>query len=148
MTCPKVSFGRDGLDFGMGFYATELLEQAWKWADRISRQRAEKAVVSMYSFDDEKAAKKYRMLRFDAYDSDWLKFIVACRGGYNPSDQYDYVEGGVANDRVVDTVEGYINGTVDESHAIVELAKHQPNHQICFLNQQVIDECLTFEKSI
>ena len=145
---PKVDAGREGLDFGQGFYTTEIIDQARKWADKTSRQRLEVAVVNEYLFNDEKAREKYSFLTFDAYDREWLDFIVRCRGGYNPFVKYDCVEGGVANDRVIDTVEGYINGTIDAEHALKELSKHQPNHQICFLNQELVDECVRFVKAI
>ena len=54
----------------------------------------------------------------------------------------------MANDRVVDTVEGFMNGTIDEAHALAELSKHQPNNQICILNQEIIDKHLTFTQTV
>lgn len=144
---PKVDAGRLGLDFGRGFYATTLFEQACKWAQRASRQRLVPPVVNVYNFDEVKA-RAYRRLSFEEYDNRWLEFIVSCRGGYDPSVKFDYIEGGVANDRVIDTVEGYINGTIDAEHALAELSKHRPNHQICFLNANVVQECLTFKEAI
>ena len=141
---PDVNSGRTGLDFGRGFYVTELKEQAEKWAERAARQRKENPKVSEYDFDFANAVAKYRYLSFETYDMEWLQFIVSCRGGYNPAVDYDFVEGGVANDRVIDTVEGYINGTIDAENALLELSRHRPNHQICFLNQELIDEFVTF----
>lgn len=145
---PKVDAGRPGLDFGCGFYTTKILTQAQKWADRASRQLSEPAVVNVYSFDEGKAQEEYRKLCFEAYDLEWLQFIVKCRKGFDPSDEYDYVEGGVANDRVVDTVEGFINGTIDAEHALNELSKYQPNHQICFLNQSLVDKYVSFVSTL
>ena len=65
-----------------------------------------------------------------------------------PWKEYDCIEGGIANDRVIDMVEGYIAGTVSAEYALQELSKHQPNHQICILNQQVIDKYLHFKDAI
>lgn len=45
---------------------------------------------------------------FEAYNGEWLEFIVASRKGLNPATNYDYIEGGIANDRVIDTVNLYI----------------------------------------
>jgi hypothetical protein len=45
-------------------------------------------------------------------------------------------------------VEGYIAGTVSAEYALQELSKHQPNHQICILNQQAIDKYLHFKEAI
>lgn len=144
---PKVDVGRLGLDFGRGFYATTIFEQACKWAQRASRQRLVPPVVNAYIFDKEKAVT-YRGLSFNEYDIKWLEFVVSCRGGYDPSKKFDFIEGGVANDRVIDTVEGYINGTIDAEHALNELSRHRPNQQICFLNESVIRECLTFKEVV
>ena len=61
---------------------------------------------------------------------------------------YDLIEGGVANDNVIDTVEDYIRGRMSAEAALVELSKHQPNNQFCILNQEIIDLHLHFVKSI
>lgn len=49
---------------------------------------------------------------FTAYDKDWLDFIVGNRQGKNPAKDYDYIEGGIANDRVIDTVNLYMKQRV------------------------------------
>ncbi|MCQ2193131.1 MAG: DUF3990 domain-containing protein [Paludibacteraceae bacterium] len=138
---PLAKIGRDNLDFGKGFYVTRRLQQAKEWAERTARQRIESPVVNIYSLDIDKL-EIYRYKKFEHYDREWLNFIVSCRKGYDAAIDYDCVEGGVANDRVIDTVEGFINGTIDEEHAIRELSKHSPNNQICILNQEIIDKYL------
>ncbi|MCF0197342.1 MAG: DUF3990 domain-containing protein [Bacteroidaceae bacterium] len=145
---PLVHVGRSNLDFGRGFYLTRIKQQAEEWALRASRKMLLQPVVNQYELDMDTVASAYRLLTFEKYDSEWLHFIVSCRNGYDPAVSYDCIEGGVANDRVVDTIEGFINGTVDEVHALAELAKHQPNNQICILNQDVIHNCLKFIKTL
>ena len=61
---------------------------------------------------------------------------------------YDVIEDGVANDRVIDTVEAFKAGQVTEEKALNELSKHQPNNQICILKQEVVDKFLIFQKSV
>lgn len=141
---PLVKIGRKNLDFGQGFYVTRRLTQAKEWADRTARQHMECPVVNEYELDIDAIAENYRYLLFESYNSEWLHFIVNCRNGNDPSNDYDCIEGGVANDRVIDTVEGFINGTIDEEHALMELSRHQPNNQICILKQNIIDNCLKF----
>ena len=148
ITHPLVSAGRPGLDFGQGFYVTLMAEQAKLWADRMARQRRTKGVLSVYTLDIEALRAKYSYLFFPKYDSAWLNFIANSRTGKKPWAGYDCIEGGIANDRVIDMVEAYIAGTVSAEYALSELSKHQPNHQICILNQQAIDECLHFKQSI
>ena len=89
----------------------------------------------------------FKLLRFDAYDQDWLNFIVASRNGKQPWTGYDIIEGGVANDRVIDTIEDYLNDIITIEQALGQLVYAQPNHQICLLNQQLIDTHLHFDKS-
>lgn len=145
---PLAKVGRKNLDFGQGFYVTRRLIQAQDWALRTSRQQLANPLVNEYELDIDSIINYSRYLRFETYDSDWLQFIVSCRQGYDPSVEYDCIEGGVANDRVIDTVEGFLNGTVDEVHALAELSKHQPNNQICLLSQRIIDSYLVFKQTI
>lgn len=145
---PLVALGRPNLDFGQGFYVTNLREQAERWATRIATRRMEKPMLNVYDFDVDAAKRNYRYLKFDSYDKAWLDFIVANRMGKMEWKDYDVVEGGVANDNVIDTVEDYIRGRMSAEAALVELSKHQPNNQFCILNQEIIDLHLHFVESI
>ncbi len=60
---------------------------------------------------------------------------------------YEIVAGGVANDRVFDTVELYFEGIISKRDAIGRLAFEKPNFQICLRTQKAIDEYLVFERS-
>ena len=140
---PLVSIGRKDLDFGPGFYLTPLFEQASKWALRIKAiRRAEEAIVNIYEFTQPRHCK---VKRFDAYNKEWLDFIVDSRKGKQPWKEYDIIEGGVADDRVIDAVEAYINGYADVEHTLRQLIYHKPNYQICILNQQKADKYLQFK---
>lgn len=145
---PLVALGRPNLDFGQGFYVTNLREQAERWATRIATRKMENPMLNVYEFDRDAAKRDYRYLKFDAYDKSWLDFIVANRKGKMLWKDYDVVEGGVANDTVIDTVEDYIRGRMSAEAALVELSKHRPNNQFCILNQEIIDLHLRFVESI
>ena len=82
---------------------------------------------------------------FTAYDKDWLDFIVGNRQGKNPAKDYDYIEGGIANDRVIDTVNLYITGFYETESALQQLAFHKPNNQICILNQDLLNKYLEYD---
>ncbi len=84
---------------------------------------------------------------FTAYDKDWLDFIVGNRQGKNPAKDYDYIEGGIANDRVIDTVNLYITGFYETESALQQLAFHKPNNQICILNQELINKYLEYVRT-
>lgn len=137
---PLCAAGRDYLDFGKGFYLTDIREQAVEWATRIANTGLPQW-LNIFQFNDERL-EGYRMKTFTAYDGDWLQFIAESRRGLKPWAEFDIIEGGVADDRVVDTIEYYLNGDITVEMALRRLSMHRPNNQICILNQSVIDNCL------
>ena len=140
---PLVNIGRKDLDFGPGFYLTPLYEQASKWAVRIKTiRKASQAIINNYEYSE---PSNYNIKRFDAYDKEWLNFIVDSRAGKQPWRDFDIVEGGVADDRVIDAVEAYINGYADVEHTLSKLVYHKPNYQICILSQEIVDKYLHFQ---
>ena len=143
---PLVNVGRKDLDFGPRFYLTPMEEQARKWAVRLKTiRRAEQAVVNVYTFSlpDDCSVK-----RFEAYDKEWLDFIVASRTGRRPWQGYDVVEGGIADDRVIDAVEAYINGYTTVELTLRQLVYHKPNYQVCILNQDIANRFLKYQSHI
>ena len=103
---PDLVHSRETVDFGRGFYTTPIYEQAVKWCEKFKR-RGKQGIVSHYSFD-EQAYQKLKTLKFDSYSEEWLDFILNCRTGNDTTD-YDIVTGGVANDKVFNTVELYFD---------------------------------------
>lgn len=146
---PNCSIGRDNLDFGRGFYLTAIQKQAEEWARRTTFDRGNGVpTVNIYEFDRTGAMTGAKYKIFQAYDEDWLEFIVSCRRGDSVWRHYDIIEGGVANDRVIDTVRLYIYGFVNKEYALGELSKHQPNNQICFISQEMLDKYLTLIETV
>ncbi len=141
---PNVEFSRRKVDFGAGFYTTPILEQAKNWSGRFLR-RQETAYVSYYDFD-EKLFENFNVRSFDSYSEEWLDFILTCRTGLDNS-EYDIVIGGVANDKVFNTVELYFDNLIDKGQALERLLYEEPNVQICFRNQDIINKYLRFVKS-
>lgn len=142
---PLSHVGRDHLDFGKGFYLTDMREQAVGWATRIANMGLPQW-LNVYQLDDE-MLDGYRQKTFEAYDAEWLRFIAQSRTGQKPWEGYDLIEGGIADDRVVDTIEYYLNGDITEEMALRRLSLHRPNNQICLLSQTLIDCCLHYVKS-
>lgn len=139
---PLANFGRKNLDFGPGFYLTPLRNQAESWARRMRViKKARAAYVNSYEFS---MPEHCRVRTFAAYDAEWLDFMVKSRQGLDPWRDYDIVEGGVADDRVIDSVEAYISGYADIETTLSKLIYHKPNLQICILSQEVINRSLTF----
>ena len=142
---PICRFGRKNLDFGQGFYVTDIREQAITWANNMSRNRNMPPLLNRYHLDRESLLKHANCKIFKAYDEEWLTFIIGNRSGEDLAKEYDYVEGGVANDRVIDTVNLYMAGLIDATSALRELSKHRPNNQICILNQDIVNNYLIYD---
>lgn len=143
---PLALAGRRNLDFGIGFYTTRLKPQAQKWATLVAsrKKRSTQGIVSIYEYNaEETMLAGYVHKNFPEYDMEWLEFVVACRNGEDNT-EYDIVEGGVANDQVIDTVEDYENGRITADQALDQLKYKKPNNQICFRNQEIIDKFLHY----
>ena len=144
VSSPDTIHSRKTVDFGQGFYVTPIDDQARNWSEKF-KHRGKQAVVSRYRFD-EAALEETKTLSFDSYSEEWLEFILNCRSGKDTAD-YDIVIGGVANDKVFNTVELFFDGLIDKTEAISRLRYEKPNLQICFRTQSVIERYLKFEWS-
>lgn len=141
---PDVRHSRKHLDFGLGFYLTPLEKQARDYGQRFVR-RGEPAILNIYELSDEIANISRKV--FPAYDGEWLDYVTACRKGL-PHEQYDIIEGGIADDQVFDTVDLYLQSIYTREQALDQLQWKKPNHQLCITSQRVIDHFLQFVESV
>ncbi len=147
---PEISKGRTKVDFGQGFYLTGIKSQAEKWSKVIAIRKgpAFRPIVNMFELNEDLFNQSdFSIKRFEEYNIEWLQYVVDCRRGGNLQKQYDLVEGGVANDNVIDTVEDFENGRITTEQALGQLVYKQVNHQVCIRNQQIIDKYLQFVSS-
>lgn len=135
---PDTIHSREYLDFGKGFYLTSLYDQAVKYAQRFIRRNRE-AWLNAYEFECE--LSEWKVLRFDSYDKEWLQFVANCRAGKDDTD-YDIVISGIANDRVIQTLDRYFEGEISEVETLGLLKYERPNIQYCIRSQQMLDSCL------
>ena len=135
-----VYYSRGYLDFGKGFYLTSLYEQAQKYAMRFLL-RKQKAYINEYLLDDE--LRNFKIKTFHSYDEEWLDYVGKCRKG-TQTEQFDLVEGWIANDKVFNTIDLYFAGTMNKDDALGKLSFEHPNHQLCILNQEIIIRHLHF----
>lgn len=126
--------GRANLDFGKGFYVTNIRSQAEFWAARTGRFHKTEGVVSEFEFYERAFSDEmYKVLRFVNYNEEWLDFVILNRDPITEEQRHDYdvVEGPVANDDVNDRINDYLAGFVSKPEFLNELVRHQPTHQIC-----------------
>ena len=140
---PDTKHSRLYLDFGRGFYLTSLHEQAVRYAQRFMR-RGQQAWLNTYQFTCDEGM--WNVKRFESYDKQWLDFVAQCRDGKNVGD-YDMVVGGIANDRVIITLDRYFTGEISQEEALGILRYEKPNIQYCIRSEKMLQECLTLIKS-
>ena len=145
---PDITFSREKVDFGKGFYVTPLKSQAERWCEKFIR-KGQTAYLNVYEFDESALNDTLiRLKKFTSYDSEWLDYVFACRKGENIYKQYDIVIGGIANDRIFATIDAYFSGYMSKEMALDKLRFERPNAQICILSQDVLQRILKFKESI
>lgn len=141
---PDIRHSRPNLDFGKGFYLTFLRSQSERYGERF-KTLGEVAIMNIYEFDDIRPNFTHKI--FPEYNGEWLDFVASCRKGVN-NDKYDVIEGGIADDKVFNTIDLYFSGIYTKEQALDQLLYKKPNHQICIASQAVLDKHLHFIESI
>jgi hypothetical protein len=141
---PDTQHSRKYLDFGRGFYLTSIYDQAVRYAQRFKR-RKQQAWLNTYelTISDE---SQWKILRFEAYDANWLDFVAQCREGNDVGD-YDMIIGGIANDRVIITLDRYFAKEISQEEALGLLRFEKPNIQYCICSERMLQACLTYISS-
>ena len=139
---------KGGKDFGRGFYVTNIFSQAEIWASRKGRNK--KGVVTEFEFDEFFFEDDLvKVLRFEEYTEEWLDFVVLNRKNKSRKYQvhdFDIIEGPVADDKVTEQIDNYIDGIISKEDFLNDLI-HLPSHQICFCTVQSL-QALTLSKPI
>ena len=68
---PVCRLGRGNLDFGQGFYVTDMKEQALQWAITTAMRRKASPIINVYQLDREAILLEARCKLFTAYDMEW-----------------------------------------------------------------------------
>lgn len=141
---PDTMHSRKDLDFGVGFYFTSIRLQAEKYARRFHR-RNKQAWMNVYDFSEDWNGWKVKI--FSEYDEEWLDFVMRCRSGEMVGD-FDLIVGGIADDKVFDTVDLYTEALISKEEAIKRLAYIKPNIQYCIRTDAMLQQCLIFKEAI
>ena len=139
---PDIEYSRNNLDFGKGFYLTKDHDQAEKWALRFMKQKLD-CVVNVYDVNLDYLEKNSQMKIFDSYNEEWLHFVISHRQG-KTIEGFDVISGGIANDKVFNTIELFLNGLIHETEALGRLQYQQPNWQMCIRNQNILNTAVQF----
>lgn len=141
---PNVSFSKNYLDFGKGFYVTTYKEQAERWALRKALRLNKEAIVNIYELNEDNNAK---ILNFETENEAWIDFVCDCRRGGKEYENFGIIKGGVADDNVFKAIDMYEKGIWDKKRTLEEMKYYKTNDQICIVNQKIIETQLVFLES-
>lgn len=130
-----LSKGEPNRDFGKGFYVTKFKEQAEIWSNRKGRRYKNNGFITEFEFSFTELVKRHcKIKHFETYNEEWLDFVVLNRNENSPTPTHDYdiVEGPVADDKVQNRINDYLDGKISKQHFLSELIHNKENHQICF----------------
>lgn len=141
---PDTLHSRKELDFGPGFYFTTIRKQAEKYAFRFTK-RNEPAWLNVYDFVFN--SEEWNVKHFDSYNEEWLDFVMSCRNG-EVIGNYDLIVGGIADDKVFETVDLYTDQLISKDEALKRLAYVNPNIQYCIRTDAMLRKCIFYKESI
>jgi len=122
-------------DFGKGFYVTKYRKHAESWAINMAHRFHKEPFVTEFTFFERAFEEdRYKVLRFEDYNEDWLDFVVLNRNPAFTTNQhnYDLIEGPIADDKVQNRINDFLDGIITKSDFLIELTYHEKTHQICF----------------
>ena len=131
---PEIRKARYTKDFSWGFYCTNNIQQAVRWANRGPGE----PVINYYKYEPN---EKLKIRKFPEISDEWLDFIAACRSG--KTHDYDIVEGPMANDTVWNYVNDYLSGRINRKQFWVLAEFKYPTHQINFCSEAAL-KCLEY----
>lgn len=108
---PDVHYGRKNADFGQGFYTTDYVEFARRWA---KERRGFDIVLNTYALETE-GLRVYRLER----TAEWFEYIYGNRRGRaDRLPEADVIIGPIANDTIYDTMGIITSGFLDKKLAL------------------------------
>lgn len=129
---PEIRKSRYTKDFGAGFYCTDLFEQAKVWSIR----KGLTGQVSSYKYTEDNSNNIKKFIE----DDEWLDFVVACRRGATHS--YDIVEGPMADDKIFNFVDSFIDGDIPREVFWSMMKFNKPTHQISFHTERALESII------
>jgi hypothetical protein len=119
---------------------TTLYNQAFNYAQRFLRRKQD-AWINTYELNYN--LSDWKILTFNSYSREWLEFVMKCRSG-EPTDDYDMVIGGIANDKVIETLTLFFDNLISMDDALGRLKYEKPNIQYCIRSEKMMKECLSY----
>ncbi len=133
-----LSKSKDRRDFGKGFYTTTIREQALQWGYNIY-QRFGGDGIYLYEFEFSPSADLISK-HFPNISDDWFDFILSNRTSNALNHNFDFVQGPVADDKIVFTITGFIDGLYSKDEAMQRLRYSKANDQVSLHTQKAVSQ--------
>lgn len=143
---PQLDLCKPFKDFGKGFYLSADKQQAQELAEQRSRQTLEGSPkVTAFLFDERLITSgELKVLTFDDYSEEWVKFILANRDihHFQPVHDYDIVYGPIADDGVTFQLRRYQRGAISTLQELITELKYAKGvtFQYFFGTQRALDK--------
>lgn len=137
----ELAKSRPNKDFGKGFYLSADLQQATEMAEHKCLQEGGLPIVQTYQFDEHLlTGETLKVLRFDCYCEEWVRFILKNRTNRasEPCHNYDIVVGPIADDKVGVQLFRYLNKYISIKELIANLQYKRMTEQYFFGTEQAI----------
>jgi hypothetical protein len=131
-----LSKSKDKRDFGKGFYTTTIKEQALQWGYTMFSRLGGDGIF-LYEFEF-LPSPDLLSKRFSKISDEWFDFILSNRtiGGFHHN--FDFVQGPVANDKIVLTITGFIDGLYAREEAMRRLRYSKANDQVSLHTEKAV----------
>ena len=131
-----LSKSKDRRDFGKGFYTTTIKEQALQWGYNMFNRFSGDGIF-LYKFD---FLPSFDLLskQFPKITNEWFDFILSNRTLGGLQHNFDFVQGPVANDRIVLTITGFIDGIYTREEAMRRLRYSKTNDQVSLHTEKAV----------
>ena len=133
-------------DFGQGFYATFIKQQAIDWAIKVKRRFITgKPTLNIYEFNDN--WQNLKTINFTEPDVKWAAFVINNRNHdfsdhadelSNHDNKYDFVHGLVANDDISTILDTFLMGILPMTEISTALIYKRLNDQYSFHTPRAI----------
>jgi len=122
------------LDFGKGFYLADKQGTAHIWAKNKAIQLGS-GIPTIIAYAVDTGIYETHGKRFNPIpEEEWLEFICFNRRRESKSDEprhdYNWVSGPIANDKVYNVVDNYLDGVIDASEAIKQAKALPQTYQL------------------
>lgn len=143
---PDFAFCKPYKDFGKGFYLSAEKEQALDIAwQRVRTTQEGEPVVNAFMFDESlMTSGELKVLTFEDYSEEWVKFVLANRDIHSPHPFHDYdiVYGPIADDGVTFQLRRYQRGVIRTIAELIEELRYPKGitFQYFFGTQRALDK--------